>query len=101
MRHPLRESYPASLFCHNGYYAIPFQALYDSNYIFLYASGRCGAATHDALSNAVSGFIMELEDGLLDECFWAVSDKAYSVPEYIIVSFSSSTLTEDRDHFNF
>ena len=32
-------------------------AVCDSNYIFRYASGVCGGATHNALANAVSRFM--------------------------------------------
>ena len=101
MRQPPRDCNPASFFCRKGYYAIPVQALCDSNYVFLYASGRCGGAIHDALANAVSGFMKEVEDGLLGEYFWVVGDEAYPVSESIIVPYPSSTLTEDQDNFNF
>ena len=92
---------PCIFFFRKGYYAIPVQALCDSNYIFLYASGRCGGATHDALANAVSAFMMEVEDGLLGEYFRVVGDEAYPVSEFIIVPFPSSTPTEEQDNFNF
>lgn len=101
MRQPLRESFPASFYCRKGFYAIPVQAVCDSNYIFRYASGRCGGATPDSLANAVPGFMREVEGGLLGEYFWVVGDEAYPVSEFPIIPYPSSTLTEDEDNFNF
>ena len=57
-------------------------------------------ATLDALANAVSGFMEEVEEGLLGVLFWVAGDEAYSVSEYIIVPFPSSTLSEESN-FNF
>ena len=73
----------------------------DSNYIFQYASGVCGSATRDALANAVSGFMEEVEDGLLGVFFWVAGDEAYPVSEHIIVPYPASTQTNDEDNFNF
>ena len=58
-------------------------------------------ATHDALANAVSGIMKEVEDGLLDEYVSVVGDETYPFSEYIIVLYRSSTLTEDQCNFNF
>ena len=77
------------------------QAVCDSDYIFRYASGLCGGATHDALANAVSGFMEEVEEGLLGVLFWAAGDEAYRTSEWIITPFTGSTLTQDEDNFNF
>ena len=97
------ESIPTSFFCRKGYYSIPVQAVCDSNYMFRYASGLCGGATHDALANAVFGFMEEVEEGLLGVLFWVAGDEAYPVSEYIIVPFPSpsSTLSEEESNFNF
>lgn len=101
MPRPSKESNPASLFCRKGYYAIPVQALCDSNYIFLYASARSQDATYDVLANAVSGSMKVVGDGLLGEYFSVVGDESYPVSEHIIVLFPASTITEDEDNFNF
>lgn len=69
--------------------------------MFRYASGLCGGATHDALANAVSGFMEEVEWGLLKVVFWVAGDEAYKISEWIITPFPSSTLTQDEDNFNF
>ena len=89
MKQPPRDCNPALFFCRNGYYVIPVHALSGSNYVFLYASGRCGGATYDALANAVSGFRKEVEDGLLGELFWVVGNEAYLTSESIIVPYPS------------
>ena len=101
LKKPKNESIPASFYCRKGYYAIPVQAVCDSNYLFRYASGLCGGATHDSLANAVSGFMEEVQDGLLGEIFWVAGDEAYPVSEWIIVPYPASTLTDDEDNFNF
>ena len=63
------DSIPASFFCRKGYCAIPIQAVSDSNYMFLYASGLCRGATHDARANSVSGFMEEVQARLRGELF--------------------------------
>lgn len=45
---------PACYWCRKGYYAIPVQALVDSNYRFICYSARCVFSTHDSLSHSVS-----------------------------------------------
>ena len=69
LKKPKNEIIPASFYCRKGFYAIPVQAVCDSIYLFRYASGLCSSATHDALANAVSGFMEEVSDGLLGEIF--------------------------------
>ena len=69
--------------------------------MFLYESGLCGGATHDALANSVSGFMEEVEDGRIGELFSVAGDEAHPVSEYIIVRFPSFTLSEDECNFNF
>lgn len=86
MRQPPRESYPAS-FLSKILFTDSSSGLFESNYVFLYASGRFGDATHDALGNAVSVFMQEVEEGLLEDYFWVVGDEGYPVSEYIIVTF--------------
>ena len=75
------ESIPASFYSRKVYYAIPVQAVCDSNYLFRYASRLCGGATHDALANAVSGFMEEVKGGLLGHLFWVAGKEAYPVSE--------------------
>ena len=101
LKKPRNDNIPDSFYCRKGYYAIPVQAMCDSNYIFRYASGVCGGATHDALANAVSGFMEEVEDGLLGVFFGVAGDESYPVSEHIIVPYPVSTLTNDEDNFNF
>ena len=101
LKKPNNESIPASFYCRKGYYAIPVQAVCDSKYIFRYASGLCGGATHDALANSISGFMEEVKNGLLGDIFWVAGDEAYQVSEWIIVPYPASTLTDDEENFNF
>ena len=96
LKKPRNESIPASFYCRKGYYAIPVQVVCDSNYLLRYASGLCGSETHDALANAVLGFMQEVQDGLLGELFWVAGDEAYPVSDWIIVPYPASTLTEDE-----
>lgn len=71
MKQPPRNRNPVSFFSRKGYFAIPAQPPFDSNHVLLYASGKCGGgATHDALANAVSDFMKEVEIVLLGEYFW-------------------------------
>lgn len=69
------------------------QALCDSDYIFRYASGPFGGATHDALAKAVSGFKEKVEGDLLGVVFWLVGDEAYRISKWIITSIPGSTPT--------
>lgn len=62
---PERESIPAFFYRRECYYAIPVQAVCDSDYIFLYASGLCRGAKRDSLSNAMSELMEEVRFGLL------------------------------------
>lgn len=55
---------------------------------------KSGGAPQDALANAVSDFMKEVEEGLLGEYFWVVGDEAYPISEFII-AFPSSTPTEE------
>ena len=88
-------------YCRKGYYSIPFQAVCDSDYIFRYASGLCGGATHDSLANEVPGFMEGARGGLLRLVLWIAADEAYRVSDCTMVPFPSSTLTKDEDNFNF
>ena len=101
MKQSPKERFPAAFYCRKGYYGIPVQAVCDSNYVFIYASGRCGGATQDSIANAISGFMKELEGGLLCEYYWVVGDEAYPDSDFIIIPYTSSALTEDEDNFNF
>lgn len=101
MAKPDKECNPAFFYSLKGYYATPVQAVCDSDYVFRYTSGLCGGATHDALENAVSGFMEEVESGLLRIVFWVVGDEAYSISEWIITPYPGSTLTHDEDSFDF
>ena len=95
------REYTASFYCRKGYYAIPVQAVCDSNSLFRYASGLCCGATHGALAHAVSGFMEEVKDQLLGDIFRVAGDEAYPVSEWIIVPYPASTLTDDEENFNF
>lgn len=94
IRKPQEDNIPSSFFVRKGSYAIPFQAVCDSNYIFLYASGLCGGATHDALANSVSSFMEQVEKGLLGDLYSVASDEAYPESDDITVPFPPSTLSE-------
>lgn len=64
IKKPSRHEHPATFYCRKGYYAIPVQALVDSNYRFLCFSAICRGSTHDSLSHAVSALGRYLEEGV-------------------------------------
>lgn len=92
---------PAFHFCRKGFYALAVQAVCDFNYVFRYASALCCGATHDSLALALSGFMRELEAGILMETYWVAGDEAYQCTNSIIVPYPSLTLTKDEDNYNY
>ena len=84
-----------------GFYALPVQALCDSNYIFQYCSAVCKGATHDVLAYAVSGLKKDLDSGILGDSFYIVGDEAYTCTEALITPFSRDNAGYDQMNFNF
>ena len=87
-----KESTPSFFFPRKRFHAISVHAVCDSNYRFLYFSGFCGGSTHDSLENAVSGFMKDIEHGILGTVFRKACDEAYVCSEHIITPFSASML---------
>ena len=92
---------PAMFFSRKGFYAIPVQALVDSNYIFRFCSAVCTGATHDSLAFSVSGLRRELEKGILGAVFYIVGDEAYICTDYLITPVPMSVADTDEDNFNY
>lgn len=92
---------PAGFYCRKGYYAIPVQALVDSDYRFLCYSARCVGSTHDSLAHAVSSLGTYLDAGNLKPEFWIAGDEAYVCTESLITPFPASQASDWEDAFNF
>ena len=91
---------PAMFYCRKGFYAIPVQALVDSDYIFRFCSAVCTGATHDALAFSVSGLKREIDRGALFHIFYIVGDDAYSLTNHVIIPCSKANADVDQDNFN-
>ena len=98
---PKRHENPALFYCRKGFYAVPVQALVDSDYIFRFCSATCTGATHDALAYSVSGLKREIDKGVLLGMFYIVGDEAYTLSNYLITPCSKSNADVDQDNFNF
>jgi len=94
---------PASYYHRKGYYAIPVQAICDSNYRFMFFSAKCAGPTHDSVAFEVSSYAENLRNGLLPDGFWVAADDAYVSDENIITPLpvSESTPGSHGDAFNF
>lgn len=92
---------PAYFYCRKGYYAIPVQAVVDSDYRFLCYSARCVGSTHDSLAHAVSSLGQYLEAGNLRNEFWIAGDEAYVCSESLITPVPASQASDWEDAFNF
>lgn len=101
IKKPEPQENPAMFYCRKGFYAIPVQALVDSDYIFRFCSAICTGSTHDSLAFSVSGLKREIDKGILGTCYYIVGDEAYSCTEHIITPFSKSGADTDQDNFNF
>lgn len=101
IKKPSNSEHPATFYCRKGYYAIPVQALVDSNYRFLCFSAICRGSTHDSLAHAVSSLGRYLESGRLDGEFWIAGDEAYVCTESLITPIPASQANDVEDAFNF
>ena len=106
IRKPHKRFHPAQFYCRKGFYAIPVQAMVDSEYRFRCFSALCVGATHDSLSHEISGLGKFLRDGRLPPPFWIAADEAYVCTEFLLTPFSSSSfdrsnLSKYKDSFNY
>lgn len=101
IKKPPNHEQPASFYCRKGYYAIPVQAVCDSNYRFLCYSAKCRGSTHDSLAHAVSSLGDYLEQGSLDARFWIAGDEAYVCTNSLITPVPASQANDFEDAFNF
>lgn len=94
---------PAHYYHRKGFYAIPVQAICDSNYRFLFFSAKCAGPTHDSVAFSVSSYDNLLRNGELPPNYWIAADDAYVCNENIISPFSSSEAIAGSHHdaFNF
>ena len=101
IKKPAPGELPASFYSRKGFYALPVQALCDSDYIFRYCSVVCTGATHDALAYAVSGLKKDIDAGILGDQFYIVGDEAYICTEQLITPFSRDNADFDQMNFNY
>ena len=101
IKKPKRHENPALFYCRKGFYAVPVQALVDSDYIFRFCSAVCTGATHDALAYSVSGLKREIDKGALFGIFYIVGDEAYTLSNSLITPCPKSNADVDQDNFNF
>ena len=101
IKKPAAGELPASFYSRKGFYALPVQALCDSNYIFRYCSAVCTGATHDALAYAVSGLKKDIDGWILGDWFYIVGDEAYTCTEQLITPFSRDNADFDQMNFNY
>jgi DDE superfamily endonuclease/Villin headpiece domain len=104
---PLDKYFPRHHFTRKGFYALPVQAMCDSEYRFLFMSARCVGSTHDSLAWACSSLGSQLMDGTktLDP-YWIAGDAAYVCSNFLLTPYSKSQIRDPefgarRDAFNF
>ena len=92
---------PSNFFCRKLYYALPVQAVVDSDYRFLCCSARCVGSTHDSIAHTVSALGNFLESGKLHFESWIAGDEAYVCTESLITPFPAASATDAEDAFNY
>ena len=98
---PRRMYNPSTFFNRKGYYAIPVQAMVNSDCMFLAISVLCTGSTHDSLAFDISHMASYLRSGNVPMGIWMSADEAYSGGEVILVPFRGQILTIYLDAFNF
>jgi DDE superfamily endonuclease len=93
---------PAGYYCRKGFYAIPVQAVVDSDYKFMYMSAVCVGSTHDSVAWAVSKLGMLLMKGAMILGYWIAGDAAYECTNGIVTPWPlskvcDSTYSVERD----
>ena len=101
IKKPAVGELPASFYSRKGFYALPVQALCDSDHMFRYYSAMCTGATHDALAYAVSGLKKDIDSGTLGDSFFIVADKAYTCTEELLTPFPHDNADFDQMNFNY
>lgn len=90
-----------SYFNRKGFFAIPLQAMVDSEYRFTYASMTVLGSTHDSLAFLVSQLGRRIAAGELPAPYWIAADAAYAASNSILTPYSGKNLTPQRDSFNY
>lgn len=98
---PTDTDRPAAYFTRKGFYAIPVQALVDSDYRFRSFSARVVGSSHDSLAHTVSGLGAFIREGKLPYPFWIVGDEAYICTDSLIVPYPISACGPVESDFNF
>jgi hypothetical protein len=106
IKKPHDQYFPRHFYTRKGFYAMPIQAVCDSNYKFLYMSARCVGSTHDSLAWAVSTLGSRLQGGLGLGVNWIAGDAAYVCSDHLLTPYSKSQLQDNvfgkrRDAFNY
>ena len=84
-----------------GYYAIPVQALVDSDYRILAISAFCTGSTHDSVALRMSNIGRALLLGVVPIGFWVALDDAYATCENMLTPFRKGMMYDYLDAFNF
>ena len=94
---------PAHYRNRKGYYALPVQAVCDSDSRFLNGSICCTGSTHDALAFSTSALSNALADVLLPRSFYLVGDEAYACALYLLtpVSACAAKLNTAANAYNY
>ena len=98
---PKKQYNPVAFFCRKGYYAIPVQALVDSNYMFMAASAFCTGSTHDSAALDMSNIGRALRHGIIPKGYWISSDDAYFTSETLLTPFRKGLMSKFIDAFNY
>ena len=96
---PRRIYNPSAFYNRKGYYAIPVQAIVDSDCRFMAISVLCVGSTHDSLAFDVSHMSRYIKSGEIPIGLWISSDEAYAGGEFILVPFRQQVLTKFLDGF--
>lgn len=71
-------SNPAAYYNRKRFYAIPVQAMVDSDYRFISFSANCVGSTHDSIAHAMSALWTQLSRNVMSPGYWIAADDAYA-----------------------
>lgn len=103
---PLNKSVPRNSYCRTRQYALPIQAIVDSDYRFKYVSAGCSGSTQDSVAWACSELAIEVPNGGLTDPLWLAGDARYECTGGVLTPWSSAVLHHRnmglyRDSFDF
>lgn len=98
---PIGVENSRSFFNRKGFFAIPLQALVDSDYRFRYGAMTVTGSTHDSTAFSACSLGHAIAEGRLCPPFWIAADAAYAASDCVLTPWSGKQLPKDKDSFNY